>query len=379
MRKSECLKTMAALLMHGYRGSSDFEQKRTLTDRFLSNLEIMQPIALENRIWSNLLGTLFEDRQLFETLPAHHKKFFQTEYFLFLRRADLIQKQVDQLSTALGENGTPNVLLFKGAVLLFDDLYPTPIHRFFRDIDLYTEDPKTITILAELGYETTQETTLSIADLNADFFAQNRKGSHQLPSLRHNDYRAQIEVHHFLSSLRSKRFLPPDAASFDFKIAKAPSFSRPSQLNQLIIALVHYLYCDQESNNINYRLRGLIESYFLYQTLTPSDVKSLDQHFESIGKARDLIFWKYQCQTLLGAQEFSIRPTLSCRVRYKIFLSLNQSKAFQSASYFAFFTFRFVTHSIWQKSERKRLVYKLSNASQRAVFFKKFRNALGLQ
>ena len=377
MSRSKCLQNIAALLVSKNPNMHGPVDAPALITALRQDWAKTRLVASNNRVWSNLVATLIEDPALHALLTADENKRFKYEYCVGLVKHVRLKNQVEHLSNQLTGSGAPKALLIKGAVQLFDDLYHSTAHRFMHDIDIYFEDFELVNVFKNLCYETLEAIAPPLASFDKAYIEHNKKRGHHLPGLVHPDHKARVELHHHLAELQFKKYLPDDARTFESAVIDGANLFVPSRLNQLIITLVHCIYGERLTLNNNFRLRGVLEAYLLYQRLDNQEIKSLENHFRSIGKSHDLAFWKYLCKQLFNAAEFQNSDGLNSRARYSFFKMFNQSTGYHALTYSFHFTFRVLSFGLWDSYERKQLARKLADPNRRAVFFGKLRHIFG--
>lgn len=377
MRKSDCLQTLAAVLMFGYRKNTDPVLAKSLVETLQTDWRTVRQVAETNRVWSNLIAVLFESRVLNAQLTRGEQTSTKRVYFGQLARADLLKKQLTQISEQLAASEHPPLLLLKGAAQVFAPLYPTPAHRYMQDLDVLYTDAGVLDGFCTLGYKTLSTANRPLEAITPAFIADHQRRFHHLPSLVHPDFKARVELHHVATPLALQALLPADVNALDNPVNTAPKLHLPSPLNQVIITLLHCIYAEESTHYINYRLRGILDAYLQYQTLSPAEAAALDAHFDSIGKSEDLTFWKYLCARLLDAPEFHAITGVKLQARYQHFIGLNQSETFHAFGYSASFLYRLITFGLWDKVERKRLLTNLTDRKGRSVFFNKIKTVFG--
>lgn len=378
MRSFTCLEHISGILMHNYCGVSDQAETVQHIKALLCDWDAALEVANNNRVFSNLVAVLYENKTLLVLLSSDQQTECQRNYLVLWRRAEQLKMQLLELSTALPSHGHAQLVLMKGAARLFDGMYPSLIHRFMADIDLYFEDEVVLKSFDSLGYKVLGGEGADLATFDAAYVEAHARHNHHLPPLFHKKHPARIELHHHLAPLGTKALVPKDVIASSSKIDCAPGLGVSSTFDQLIVTLVHSQYGDRFTNNVTYRLRGVIEAYLLYKRLSDTEKSALEAHFDERDKGRDFLFWQYLCLRLLDASEFGRAYPWQVRLRFFWFRLVNQNMAYHAMLYNLHFVYRFLTDGLWRRDERKRLMRNMVKPEHRRVFFDKLKTAIGL-
>lgn len=168
-------------------------------------------------------------------------------------------------------------ILLKGAVQLFDGVYPSIGMRYMADIDILVNDEKFGLALREMGYV---QKNPSICD-NYDTYGKPilKLGQrHLTPVMRPNDS-VTIEPHLLAVDPMYLHLFPRDFASTAIPIPGCSQLMQPSRQNYMIVALIHGLLHDRDRLDGALLLRSLIECELLYEQFTESEKDTLAQHF----------------------------------------------------------------------------------------------------
>lgn len=217
------------------------------------------------------------------------------------RDAELIIRQLVELSDELQRLDASPVLMIKGGLRLFDNLYPGVCHRYMVDIDLFFNDIEVLRLLANLEYDTTQLSDFDLSQTSQEYLDWQKTQHHHLPPIVSFNSPRSLEMHQHLVHLRAVKFCREDTYERSQEIVGLPKILAPSLVDQLILNLLHTKYGDMFTDYANFRLRNILEGYILFHQLTVAQQSEFEQHFSSMSKSDDVLFWKYLCFRLLGA------------------------------------------------------------------------------
>ncbi len=191
-----------------------------------------------------------------------------------------IKAQVLELDRALEGSGHGAILL-KGAVALFDPVYPDIGARYMADIDLLLRDPACASVLHRRGYVPNDP------DFQDQFDSDGKPmltqgGFHLAPLIRPGDLVA-MEPHLLAGAPQFRHLLPPDLATDVMPVPGCRNLLQPSRPNHLIVSLIHTLKHDRDALDGGLLIRGLIECELLHRRLTPDEQAAIARHFAACG------------------------------------------------------------------------------------------------
>lgn len=188
-----------------------------------------------------------------------------------------LQQQVLEVGRQLEPLGIELVLL-KGAIRLFDGLYPAPAWRFMSDIDLLLPETQ-----ARLAWSHLQEHGY-IA--NEQPSAEDRfETHHHLPPLHHTEREGALEIHTSLGRDETRGLLPANEVIKQATRTKIDGvFLRfPTLKHQLVHAISHTFLQHRRHLLAPVQLRDLLEFYLLIRAQDFA-IDSVRDAFASYGK-----------------------------------------------------------------------------------------------
>ncbi|GHA58890.1 hypothetical protein GCM10008927_25690 [Amylibacter ulvae] len=377
MNKFNLLLQLAQVLIEGYRQHPDTATQRAALDVIIAHWDDVYDLAIQNRVWTNLISVLVENPSLFAALPDIQKQDIKLAYFDNWAQNKRIVMQIKQIADRFNAPAKPTLFMIKGGVRLFDDLYPTLAHRFMADIDLYFEDNAAVLEFAALDYFSPDEQRFDLAANDDEYLATHKVRNHHLPPVISPSQPVHVELHQSWVHLRAVQYCRATTALDAVAINGLDAIRTPAPVDQLILNILHSQYGDLYTDYSSFRLRNVLEGYLLYQRLNSVDRATLVAHFENIGRKRDWIFWTYLCQVYFQAPEFQTAPPMSERVKYFFHRQFNQSATYNALVYSGHFLWRFLRHGIWRKEERARLMRNLFDGEKRGRLMSKLKRSIG--
>lgn len=181
-------------------------------------------------------------------------------------------------------------ILLKGAVQLFNGVYPSIGMRYMADIDILVQDEKFGLALRELGYEQKNPAIRDKYDNNGKPILKLGQ-RHLTPVMRANDSVA-IEPHLLMVDPMYLHLLPSNFVHTAIPIPGCHQLMQPSRQNNLIVALIHGLLHDRDRLDGALLLRNLIECELLYEQFSESEKDALAQHFLSCRSQSFFSAWR---------------------------------------------------------------------------------------
>jgi hypothetical protein len=189
-----------------------------------------------------------------------------------------IKAQLIELDQHLASHNIKAALI-KGAIQLFEPLYPSIGMREMSDIDLLILDRRFHSATADLGYQPKSPTMKDKTNRNGEHLLE-WGHSHLTPIIRPNDI-VTIEPHLLAVEPRYIHLLPKDFANEFIGLKSCRSLMQPRKEYALIVSLIHTLLHDRDSLEGALRLRGLIECERMYEQLTNESKNKLLTHFQN--------------------------------------------------------------------------------------------------
>ncbi len=181
-------------------------------------------------------------------------------------------------------------ILIKGAVRLFDGVYPNIGMRHMADVDILVPDQKFGLALAKIGYRPADADWQDEHDGTGRPVLQH--GAHHLtPVIRPQDA-VTIEPHLLATAARYRNLLPSDLSSTALLVPGCENLRQPSRKNDLIINLIHTLLHDRDTLDGGLLLRGLVECELMFSRLEPEDQATVARHFADCGAAKLWTAWR---------------------------------------------------------------------------------------
>jgi hypothetical protein len=368
---SKQLAIFGQFLKIGYSETPDLPRLQGLFSQIISDIDFAIDLAFENRILANVVALTVETPELYRVLDDEQKSQFQLMYMENWRRSEMIKRQLLALASGLERADAPSVLMIKGGLRFFDDLYPKITHRYMADIDLYFTDGAVLEALATLGYQSDNPEEFDMLNFSQQYLDWQKTQDHHLPPIFAEDQPCHLEMHQHPVHLRAVPYCPQNLFEHSVDITDLPRVKSPSMVDQMILNLLHARYGDMYTDYSNFRLRNIFEGYLIYQRLSDADISRLGQHFSSIGKSDDIIFWKYLCLNLFDAQEFSVSYPWHIKMKYLVHARFGQSSKANAVMYSLHFMYRLVFRDVWSVQGRQTLMRKLSDKQSRQQFWKK--------
>jgi len=371
------LEIFGKFLALGYQDEPDVVQLSKVLAIILNDWEKNRLAAHENRILTNVIALTVENAGLFSSLHPKMKPVFKLAYMDNWRRSELIKKQVMAISQEITSPKSGPVLMIKGGLRLFDNLYPSISHRYMADLDFYFEDSRVLTNLSNAGYLSTMLDEFDLNKINEGYLEWHQTQNHHLPPIYNEKHPCSVEMHQHMVHLRAVAFYPSNPFGRAIHIPKLPSVMSPNPVDELILNLLHSKYGDMFTDYSNFRLRNVFEGYLLFKRLTQHQKLEVEEYFKSMGLTNDFEFWKLLCVKLFDAAEFD--TTGSTLVKFKFFLHkrFGQSSNVNAVLYAVHFVYRMVFKSLWTAQGRKRFVAKLKDVKKRQRFLAKIKKIVG--
>ena len=373
----ELTELMAAFLAYAYGLTPTDTKNACLLEQLETNTSTIKSLAVENRVWTNIVATLSENPILSESLPSDLRRQIVIEYLTQRARAKKDLAQLDELETnpVLSKS---KLILLKGSVRLFDDLYPTDAHRFMMDIDIYFENSDCLKAFAQLGYIIRDESFDALEDLSPGFLAEHSKHDHHLPPITSKSHKKRIELHQSLIQKFVTASMRKQSIDAAIPIPNKNYLLQLRPLDQLIMLLIHCRIADRYADFSTSRLRNTLEGYLLYKRLDNSDRNLLDSHFSAIGYRDELEFWKYMCLQLFEAPEFShLIHRRSLQARYALHKRVSQNDNITALQYTWYFVYRLFSFRLTNSLQRKRLISQILQKNSWKIFLAKVRRIFG--
>ncbi len=181
-------------------------------------------------------------------------------------------------------------ILLKGAVQLFNGVYPSIGMRYMADIDILVQDEKFGLALRELGYEQKNPAISDKYD-NSGKPILKLGQRHLTPVMRANDSVA-IEPHLLVVDPMYLHLLPSNFVHTAIPIPGCHQLMQPSRQNNLIVALIHGLLHDRDRLDGALLLRSLIECELLFEQFSESEKDALARHFLSCSAQSFFSAWR---------------------------------------------------------------------------------------
>lgn len=199
-------------------------------------------------------------------------------------------------------------ILLKGAVQLFNGVYPSIGMRYMADIDILVQDEKFGLALRKLGYE---QKNPAICD-NYDTYGKPilKLGQrHLTPVMRPNDS-VTIEPHLLAVDPMYLHLFPRDFASTAIPTPGCSQLMQPSRQNYMIVALIHGLLHDRDRLDGALLLRSLIECELLYEQFSELEKEALTQHFLKCRSQSFFIAWRALADWLFLGDKLAHRRSI---------------------------------------------------------------------
>jgi hypothetical protein len=368
---SKQLAIFGEFLRIAYSESPNWDRLTALGNVIISDADFTRALAFENRIMTNIVAIFVEAPRLFQILEVSQKLEFKRAYMENWRDAELIKRQLVELSDELQRSDASPILMIKGGLRLFDNLYPTVGHRYMADIDLFFRDIEVLKLLANLEYHADEHSNFDLSKTSQEYLNWQKAQDHHLPPVASPNHSRRLEMHQHLVHLRAVKYCRDDTIERGQKLDGLPKILAPDIVDQLILNLLHTKYGDMFTDYANFRLRNIFEGYQLFHQLSVAQQSEFEQHFSSIGKFDDVLFWKYLCLHLLGAQEFAGAYPLRIKIKFMLHARFGQNSRANAISYCIHFLYRFVGKELWSAEGRQILSEKMKDNEKRRIFWDK--------
>jgi hypothetical protein len=199
-------------------------------------------------------------------------------------------------------------ILLKGAVQLFDGVYPSIGMRYMADIDILVNDEKFGLALRELGYVQKNPSICDNYDTNGKPILKLGQ-RHLAPVMRLNDSMT-IEPHLLAVDPMYLHLFPRDFASTAIPIPGCSQLMQPSRQNYMIVALIHGLLHDRDRLDGALLLRSLIECELLYEQFSELEKETLTQHFLKCRSQSFFIAWRALADWLFLGDELAHKRSI---------------------------------------------------------------------
>ena len=263
------IRQFSELCLHVAEGREE-QAWRNLESNGPIDLEALSARAEEHRVTNLLAGVLNEAsanlRNKTQTpssvvkTPVHH-----------LSQSLMLKGQILELDRAL-KGKKSNVVLLKGAIQLFEPLYPQQGMRRMADIDILVDDVGPFEALVSLGYRNRE----GVADPTIPKLPI---GEHHYPPLLREKDLATVELHKVAVSPMYSRIVPEGFMQDSVEIEGCSNVKIPSPRHYLAHTLVHCLKHDRDTLDGGLLLRGLVECELLFARLNDEDVEAVRKHF----------------------------------------------------------------------------------------------------
>jgi hypothetical protein len=370
------LAVFGEFLRLGYADAQDLKRLEELSRLILLDIETTRALAHENRIWTNVIAIIIETPSLYRTLDSAQQNEFKELYMGNWRTAELIKRQLAELSNELMSSNTAPILMIKGGLRLYDGLYPTLTHRYMADLDLVFTDRQVLKACAKLGYQAEKASELDLENATQKYLDWQKTRDHHLRPIFAPNHPRHLELHQQLVHLRAVKFCRSETIERGREIAGLPKILAPNMVDQIILNILHTKYGDMFTDYSNFRLRNIFEGYLLFHKLTPAEQAEFEQHFHSIDRHDDVIFWKFLCLRLLDAQEFAGNYSLRIKVKFILHARFGQNSRVNAILYSSHFIYRVICKDLWSSQGRGTLWLKITDGDKRDRFWNKIKRIL---
>jgi hypothetical protein len=368
---SKQLAVFGEFLRLGYATVKNLDRLEELSEFILSDIDATRALANENRIWTNVIAIIIETPTLYRTLDSAQRIAFRELYMSNWRTAELIKRQLAELSNELVSSNTAPILMIKGGLRLYDGLYPTLTHRYMADLDLVFTDRRVLNVCSKLGYRSDDASEFDLANTTQEYLDWQKTQDHHLRPIFTPNYPRHLELHQQLVHLRAVKFCRPETIERGSEIVGLPKILVPNMVDQMVLNILHTKYGDMFTDYSNFRLRNIFEGYLLFHDLTTSEKAEFEQHFHSIDRHDDVIFWKFLCLHLLNAQEFTGNYSLRIKVKFMLHARFGQNSSANAFLYSTHFIYRLFCKDLWSSQGRGKLWRKIKDADKRDKFWQK--------
>ena len=223
-------------------------------------LKLIDEIGHDLSHWSGLLNVCSENTALpllyyslqrsglDNRIPEEVREILKSTYLKNAARNFILQQELIKILKALHERGIP-VILLKGAIALFENLYPDKNVRIMQDLDL---------LIKKENFGTAQEVLTGLHYLPKDDYKEWEK---KMTFSESN--RKILEIHSHPLWERYESYLPVDYiwSHACEKNGHGIKFLLPSPTDQLYHLLIHEIL--QHEQIINFRISAMYEVYCL--------------------------------------------------------------------------------------------------------------------
>jgi hypothetical protein len=366
------LAVFGEFLRLGYAKPKNLNRLTELAKLILLDMDATRALAHENRIWTNIIAIIVETPFLYQTLDSAQKAEFKKIYMENWRTAELIKRQLVEISKELEYSNTAPILMIKGGLRLYDGLYPTITHRYMADLDLVFTDLNVLKVLANLGYQPRDLAEFDLIQTTQEYLDWQKTQNHHLPPIAAPNHPRSLEMHQHFVHLRAVKFCREGTIQRGSKIANLPKILAPYLVDQLILNLLHTKYGDMFTDYSNFRLRNIFEGYLLYHQLSDTEQSEFENHFSSIERHDDVVFWKYLCLRLFDAQEFAGHYPPRIKAKFMLHARFGQNSRANAILYCTHFVYRLLSKNLWSAQARHTLLLKIKDGNKRQEFWKKF-------
>jgi hypothetical protein len=367
------LAVFGEFLRLGYAEIKNLDRLIELSVPILSKFEISHELAIENRIWTNIIAIFVETPLLYRSLSSTQQAVFKENYMRNWRYAELIKRQLTEISAHLASSNAGPILMIKGGLRLYDGLYPTLAHRYMADLDLVFTDKTVLAVCANLGYQFDDISGLNLTNVSQEYLDWQKTQDHHLPPIHDTRHPMRLEMHQHLVHLRAVNFCRSRTLERGCDISGLPHILAPNICDQMILNILHTKYGDMYTDYSNFRLRNIFEGYLIFQKLSTSERFDFEQHFASINRHDDVVFWKYLCYQMLDAQEFSGKYPMRIKLKFLLHARFGQNSRANAIIYSIHFLYRLIGADIWSSQGRTKLWLKLKDGSVRGRFWQKIK------
>ena len=200
-------------------------------------------------------------------------------------------------------------ILIKGAVRLFDGVYPNIGMRHLADIDILVPDQKFGLALVKMGYRPADANCQDTYDATGRPVLPH--GAHHLTPVIRLDDPVTIEPHLLATAARYRKLLPTDLTSTAVVVPGCKNLRQLSGKNDLIVNLIHTLLHDRDTLDGGLLLRGLVECELMFARLAAEDQAAVARHFADCGAAKLWTAWRALSDWLFGGDDKALWRSVS--------------------------------------------------------------------
>lgn len=337
--------------------------------------EVFFKTAVRNSVLSHLCAALCARPTLLATISEAEQHIITVWHATFQEKALQERAAIEEIDHAISHAAplTEVPILLKGAVRLFDDLYPTLAYRTRADVDLYYGDPALLTLLAGLGYGSVEPDLFELGEPVSDKL---ERLHHHLPSIRKTEDSVRIELH---LQLIGRLGIGCALQRSEVTTRPCPGLAhivRLSAIDEFKLAFANTYLCDRGSMNLNMRLRGVYETWLLFDILSEAERQEARDQITKAGYGPTLNFASFLTQKLFGAAMYPHQMTMRARFEFWKYKALRRWPRLLPVVFLVSYSWDLIVRRMWNRELWPGIIGAIGDWEEFSFKAKRFLNVL---